>query len=178
MTGNQIQTLISAMEDAEIKEYQFVTDNNNNLYHSESSVLKFDSSNDMLWAIGLAPRIGTISGGGALMATSSDSESIHEFRVKGDWETMKKLIEKFNLDLTDEEKLILLQTNANNLVVKPVTGDYSNIFHEISPESYEKLTPEEKAKYDEAKKKEDERYKLPKGIAGRIDNNYNFPYSN
>lgn len=174
MTNGQIESIISACEDNEIKEYQFVTDNNNNLYNNESSILKFKDG--ILWSLGLAPKMGSIAANNALLISGSDSESIHEFRVRGNYESLKGFIESLGLELEDEQERMLRQIDVNNLVVHPVAPDYTNVFHEISKEAYEALTPEEKEKYDEAKKKDDERFKLPKGIAGRIDNNYNFPY--
>ena len=178
MTGSQIQTILSAVESAEIKQYQFITDNNDNYYNHDSSIVKFDSGNDILWAIGLAPKFGNITGNGAIIINGADSESVHEFRTTGDYESIKKLADALSIELTDDDQKLLLQINANNLVVKPVTGDYSNVFHKLSKEEYDALTDEEKAEYDEHVKKEEERFKLPKGIAGRIDNNYNFPYGN
>lgn len=175
MTNGQIESIISACENNEIKEYQFVTDNNNNLYNSESSILRFKDG--ILWSLGLAPKMGGIAANNAILISGSDSESIHEFRVRGNYDSLKGFIEELGLEISDDDERMLRQIDANNLVVHSVPPDYKNIFHELSPAEYEALTPEEKAKYDEAKKKDEERFKLPKGIAGRIDNNYNFPYA-
>ena len=176
MLGSQIQTILNAVESAEITNYQFVTDNNVNFYNNESSIVKFDAGNDILWCLGLAPRMGNVTGNGSLIINGSDSESVHEFRVKGDYETIKKMADALGIELSEDDQRLLLQINSNNLVVKPISGDYTNVFHMISKEEYDKLTPEQKAEYDKKLEKENERYKLPKGVAGRIDNGYNIPY--
>ena len=176
MTGSQIQTILSAVESAEITSYQFITDNNSNYYNNESSFVKYNSGDDILYAIGLAPKMGMISDNRNIIINGADSESIHEFRTKGTYEEIKKLVDALSIDLSEDDQRLLLQITANNLVVKAPTPDYSNIFHEVSQETYDQMTEEEKAAYDEAKKKDEERYKLPKGIAGRIANNYNMPF--
>ena len=51
----------------------------------------------------------------------------------------------------------------------PLTGDYSNIFHYVSKETYDAMTEEEKEEYDAHVKKEEERFALPKGTAAQIN---------
>lgn len=169
MNSSQIQDILSAVESAEITDCRFVSENNVSYYKSESSILKFDSGKEILWAIGLAPKTGSLSGNNAIIMTGADPDSVKEFRLNGNFKTIKKFADALGVEISNEEEKLLRQIDINNLVVKPQTGDYSNIFHILSPEEIEALTPEEKEEYEEHVKKEEERLKLPKGVPCRID---------
>lgn len=169
MNSSQIQDILSAVESAEITDCRFVSENNVSYYKSESSILKFDSGKEILWAIGLAPKMGSLAGNNAIIMTGADPDSVKEFRLNGDFDTIKKFADALGVEISNEEEKLLRQIDINNIVVKPQTGDYSNIFHILSPEEIEALTPEEKEEYEEHVKKEEERLKLPKGVPCRID---------
>ena len=169
MNSSQIQDILSAVESAEITDCRFVSENNVSYYKSESSILKYDSGKEILWAIGLAPKTGLLSGNNAIIMTGADPDSVKEFRLNGNFDTIKKFADALGVEISDDEERLLRQIDVNNLVVKPQTGDYSNIFHILSPEEIEDLTPEEKEEYEEHVKKEEDRLKLPKGVPCRID---------
>ena len=169
MNSSQIQDILSAVESAEITDCRFVSENNVSYYKSESSILKYDSGKEILWAIGLAPKTGLLSGNNVIIMTGADPDSVKEFRLNGNFDTIKKFADALGVEISDDEERLLRQIDVNNLVVKPQTGDYSNIFHILSPEEIEDLTPEEKEEYEEHVKKEEDRLKLPKGVPCRID---------
>jgi hypothetical protein len=70
---------------------------------------------------------------------------------------------------TDEDKNLIVQFEGNNSTLIPPTGDY-NRFVPLTEEQYERLSPEEKEKYDAEKAAHDEYEKkyIGQNLAARI----------
>ena len=87
---------------------------------------------------------------------------IHEFRTAGSKEQILEFIDQLGLTITDDQIQILTWIDSVRNDIVPITGDYN--FKYLTDEEYEALTPEEKEKYDAAKKQ----YELEKaGISGK-----------
>ena len=82
-----------------------------------------------------------------------DFADIHEIETAGSYEQIMAFASKFAIELSDEEKNVILQIDKKNYDIKPIQGDYAHRFVYLSKKQYEALTDEEKAAYDESKAK-------------------------
>ena len=165
MTEEQVQKFMSAVEDAEIKTFTFVDDITGYYKNGESGVCVYDSANKAIVSI-QGQIAGPSQAANPLKFQLSDIVDIHRAEVQGDYEDIKKFIDAYGLSLTDDQLKILITIDRKNTIVKPVTGDYTNIYHKLSPEEYNALTEEEKKEYDEKVAKDQARLvDLPKGRA-------------
>lgn len=170
MTLSQVQAIMNVVEEMEIKDYSFLDDIQTRYYNSDRASVIIDEGKEMLWNIRAALHVESDMANSAPIAIiGNDLTDIRRFQFFADAKTIETFAEKLGLELTDEDKKKLVTINSANRVVKPLTGDYTTVFHVISKESYDKLTPEEKAIYDENLRKDKERFELPKGSAAQIN---------
>lgn len=149
MTSSQASTFISAMENAEIGTYYFVTDMSTNFYHDGKTALcKLNGDLLVNFRKPQYPAYRTINGAEVMIA---DLVDIHEARAVGTAEQIKEVASTLGVTLTDEEYAILLDIDKRDVDLVPATGNYIE-FVFIPQEEYEKLTDEQKAEYNEAKK--------------------------
>lgn len=149
MTSSQASTFISAMENAEIGTYYFVTDMSTNFYHDgKTAICKLNGDLLVNFRRPQYPSYRTVNGAEVMI---SDVVDIHEARAVGTAEQIKKVASTLGVALSDEEYAILLDIDKKNVDIVPATGNYIE-FVFIPKEEYDKLTDEQKAEYDEAKK--------------------------
>lgn len=174
MTTGQINKFLSAVESAEITTFAFVDDITCYYKNGDSGVCKFDSANNAIVSIQINQGAGSAKLSNPLKFQMCDIVDIHRAEVQGEYEQIKKFIDAYGLDLSDDELKLILKIDRSNTIVKPVTGDYTVTYHKLSQEEYDALSEEEKKKYDETVAKDQERLVgLPKGRAGMvIDGNY------
>ena len=166
MTGAQARKFMEAIEASGIKKYSFNTDVSTTYYNDgESAIAIPDYTLDGVHAVkknGFAGSHNNFDIDKRCCYYFSDFGDIHEVRTAGTNDEIKTFLEAMGLSLTDEQVKILKWMDGSSSDLKPITGNYT--FKYISDEEYEKLTPEEKAAYDEAKKQ----YELRKaGISGK-----------
>ena len=173
MTSNQVSKFMSAIESAEIKNFCFVDDITCYYTNSDAGVVVYDEANSAIVSIQLNSAT-SAKVSNPLKFQMSDIVDIHRAEVSGDYETIKKFIDAYGLNLSDDQLKVLMRIDRNNTIVKPVTGDYTVTYHKLSQEEYDALTEEEKKEYDEKVAKDQERLVgLPKGTAVMfIDDKY------
>ena len=168
MTESQITKFLSAVESAEINEYCFVDDITAYYKNGQSGACVYDSASKTVVAIQLQSATSAKSSN-PLNVKVCDIVDIHRAEVNGTYAEIKKFIDAFGLTLTKEQNKVLLKIDANNKIVKPVTGDYSTTYQKLSKEQQEALTPEEKKEYDEKVEKDQERLVgIPEGRPGIV----------
>jgi hypothetical protein len=162
-------TLISALEAAGIKKYQFSTDNNNHLYNNDFAIVLDDTANGNL--VNIRKKSATVGANpypGETLVTTADYDSVHEMTFGGDYKMAKAFLDQLGLSLSKEQEEILMKIDRSNYTVKPATGDY-HPFKVLTPEEYEALTEEEKAAYDKAKRENDlEKAAMSQGFAVHV----------
>ena len=162
-------TLLSALEAAGIKKYQFSTDNNNHLYNNDFAIILDDTAHGNLVNIRKKSAVvGANPYPGETLVTTSDYDSVHELTFGGDYKMVQAFLDQLGLSLSKEQEEILMKIDRSNYTVKPATGNY-HPFKELTPEEYEALTPEEKAAYDKAKRENDlEKAAMSQGFAVHV----------
>lgn len=169
MKLSQIQAIMSVVNDMEIKDYSFLDDIQTRYYNSDRASIIIDEGREMIWNIRKTLPQESFGDGAPITIIGNDMEDMRRFQFYSDAKTVQEFAEQLGLTLTDEDKKKLLILNTTNKEVKPLTGDYTNVFHVISQEAYDKLSPEEKAAYDEKLAKDKERFDLPRGSAAQIN---------
>lgn len=169
MQLNQVQAIMSAVNSLEIKEYAFLDDIQTRYYNDDRATIIVDEGREMLWNIRKTMPTENFGNTAPVIIIGNDFTDIRRFQIMGDAKLIRDFIDELGLTLTEDEiKKILILDNMNKEVM-PLTGDYSNIFHYVSKETYDAMTEEEKAEYDAHVKKEEERFALPKGTAAQIN---------
>lgn len=155
MTTGQCEAFLAGCEEAGITTYQFNTDLGTRLYNNGvSGIVKPDYTNECIVAFGRENYAGTARLYEAnVRAVVCDFVDIHELETAGSYEQIMAFASKFAIELSDEEKNVILQIDKKNYDIKPIQGDYAHRFVYLSKKQYEALTDEEKAAYDEAKAK-------------------------
>lgn len=163
MDNNGVKKFMAALKAANITKYSFDTDLGTHYYNNENSIVFLDYSNDLVYNIRSNHFAGSVPAyEGDFAVYASEFEDIHEVRCGGTLEQIHKFIESAGLTLSDEQKQVLVDINSKNKFdIEPLTGDYHK-FVELSEEEYNKLTPDEKEKYDKLKAKNDGTYLAPK----------------
>lgn len=170
MTKAQISKFLNAAESAEIKEYAFYDDIQTKMNNHERAIIIYDEANSALINIKQTQPTGVLreNSNNNVTFMMQNIDDIRRAEVYGNYEAIKKFIDAYGLSLTNDQLEIVLKIDRNNLIVNPQTGDYHNIFHQVSKETYESFTPEQKAEYDKHMAEEKKRYDLPVGTAARI----------
>ena len=155
MTTGQCEAFLAGCEEAGITTYQFNTDLGTRLYNNGvSGVVKPDYTNECVVAFGRSNYSGAVKIYEAnVRAIVADFADIHEIETAGSYEQIMTFASKFAIELSDEDKNLILQIDKKNYDIKPIQGDYAHRFVYLSKKQYEALTDEEKAAYDEAKAK-------------------------
>ncbi len=149
MNSSQASNFVSAMENAEISSYYFVTDMSTNFYHDgKTAICKLNGDLLVNFRKPQYPAYRTINGAEVMIADLAD---IHEARAIGTAEQIKEVASTLGVSLSDEEYAILLDIDKRDVDLVPATGNYIE-FVFIPKDEYDKLTDEQKAEYDEAKK--------------------------
>lgn len=166
MVKAQAQKIKSAIESTGLKIYSFNSDVTSNFYNDgKTAVAVVDLNMECIHAFkknGFGGASTYFPNDKRVCYYFADFADVHEFRTAGTPEEIKNFVAALGLTLDDDQIKILEWMNATTSDLKPITGNYK--FKYISDEEYGKLTPEEKAKYDEAKKQ----YELEKaGISGK-----------
>ena len=175
MDKNSIAKFKTALEAAEIENYAYITDIPSYLYNNkENSVLLEDMNDEMVYCI----RDNSSFGSGQyfensdILVMGTKFEDIHEVMIGCGYNQAMAFVDSLGLNLTDDQKKLILSIASFKKPIVPPTGDY--VFKELSQEEYDKLTEEEKKAYDEALAQ----YKRAKyGMTRRqisIENNWNY----
>lgn len=155
MTGEQSKKFLEAVEAAGIKSYSFDTDLGTHLYNGDHSIIKFVEADEMIYNIRDSRYGGSHNSFGShVQVVAAWTEDIHETRVAGTHSQIKTLLEKLNVELTEEDLKIIVEIDNGNVDIIPETGDY-NRFKPLTKKQYDALTPEEKEEYDAAKEADD-----------------------
>lgn len=157
MTKLQVQQILGAITAAGIESYEFDSDVGTHLYHDgQTHLIKVED--EMIYGIRSSKVAGshnTFSHN--IQVVGMWCEDAHEFFTAGDYQQIDTFMQNVGVNLTADEKEILLRIDKMNSNIIPANGDY-NRFVPISQEEYDQLSPEKKAEYD-AKKKADEDHK-------------------
>ncbi len=170
MTKDQVSKIVSALESAELKKYMVVDDINTRIYNSDNAIIKVDDADEMFVNI----RANNVGGShkrfdSNIEVICMDFTDAHEFIVGADHQKIIKFVEELGLSLSDEEVKLIIELDNGNYNLIPPTGDY-NRFVPLTEEQYERLSPEEKEKYDAEKAAHDEYEKnyIGQNLAARI----------
>jgi hypothetical protein len=169
MENKHVKAIIDAMKAADIKVYEFLTDNVDHFYNNaDNSIVLYDDSDDPGLLVNIKSRYPqTIdvfdNNKGNLLINVAACTDIHAFKTGCDFAKAKAFVESLGLTLTEDQQKILIKTNASNRNIKPETGDY--LFRVLSDEEIAKLSPEEKEAYEKAFK---EHNKLADHIAIQV----------
>jgi len=139
MNATQCRAFLAGCEEAGITTYQFNTDLGTRLYNNGVSGIVKPGTARMYEA--------------NVRAVVCEFVDIHELETAGSYEQIMAFASKFAIELSDEEKNVILQIDKKNYDIKPIQGDYAHRFVYLSKKQYEALTDEEKAAYDESKAK-------------------------
>ena len=149
MTSSQVSNFISALENAGVTKYSFVTDMSTNFYHNgENALCKLKGDLLVNFRKPQYASYRTVNGVEILVADVSD---IHEGRALGTSDQIKEVANTLGVTLTDDEYAILLDVDKGEVDIVPVTGNY-NEFVFIPKDKYERMSDADKAAYDEQKK--------------------------
>lgn len=151
-----INAFLSAVEEAGIETYAFSVDTPTMLYNNkQNSIIVCDDSNDIAYCFRDNSNFGSgqYFENAPLLAFGAKYEDIHEVRLGCSYEKMEKFIDALGLNVTDEQKKLLIQIAGSSRPINPPTGDY--VFKELTQEEYDALTEEEKEAYDAAKYEHD-----------------------
>lgn len=148
MTSSQASNFISAMEDAKINNYYFVTDTPTNFHNNENAIVKLNGDLLVNFRKPQYSHYRSINGAEVLIADLTD---VHEARAIATAEQLKQVADSLGVSLTDDEYKILLNIDKKDVDLIPVTGNYIE-FVFMTTEQYNALSDEEKAAYDDAKK--------------------------
>ena len=151
MTADQVTTFLSALEEAGVEKYYFVTDMSTNFHNNENAIVKLNGDLLVNFRKPQYSHYRSINGAEILLADLAD---VHEARALATAEQLKQIAEALGVGLTDDEYKILLKVDKKDVDLVPVTGNYIE-FVFIPAEEYELLSDDEKAAYDEAKKFEE-----------------------
>lgn len=137
---------MNALKESGITNYQFDTDLGTHYYNNSNSIVAIDESECAAINIRKIFTTNTDPYDRNLVVYISNFCDIHEARVGGTYEQIKKFIDAYGLSLTDDQLKILLNIDRSNYNIMPETGNY------LAPEiktidEINKLTDEEKEKY-------------------------------
>ena len=148
MNSSQASNFISAMNDAGITSYYFVTDTPTNFHHNENAIVKLNGDTLVNFRKPQYAHYRNINGAEILIADLAD---VHEARAIGTAEQLKQVAQALGVALSDDEYKLLLNTDKKDVDLVPATGNYIE-FVFLTSDEYNKLSDEEKAAYNEAKK--------------------------
>ncbi len=156
MNKSQAKKFIAAADTAGIKNYQFDTDLGSHLYNNDHSIIKFVESDEIVYNIRDSHFGGSHNtNADPLQVVGAWCEDLHEARIAGSYSQIKTFLETLGVSLYDSDLKIMLDIENMNVDIIPATGDY-NRFVPLTKKQYDALTPEEKEKYDAAKKADDD----------------------
>lgn len=152
MTKDQVNKLLSAMETAEIDKFSVVDDTFVRYYNDGvCGIIKPDTSNELFVCIAANNQGGSHKAFGSnLTVTSVDFTDMHEFVVGGDYEKISNFVEALGVELSDDDKKLIIEIDKRNYNIIPETGDYHRFVY-LTEAQYDALTDEQKAEYDAAK---------------------------
>lgn len=156
MNKDQVSKIMSALESAGLKNYMVVDDITTKIYNSDTSIIKVDDADEMFVNI----RANNVGGShkrfdSNLEVICMDFVDAHEFIVGADHQKITNFVKGLGLNLSDDEEKLIVKLDNGNYNLIPPTGDY-NRFVPLTEEQYERLSPEEKEKYDAEKAAHDE----------------------
>lgn len=149
MTNSQVQSIISAAENAAITRYCFINDIPTYFYHDERNIVKLKG--DLMVGIRKPMQTADNYREEGVEVIASDLADIHEARVCADGKKILSLLESLGISLDNEDKDKIAQIDHGTVGIIPETGDYVT-FYFMTAEEYEKASPKKKAEYDEMKK--------------------------
>lgn len=150
MTKNQMQQILSAVTAAGIESYEFDSDTGTHVYHDGVNHL-IKTEGEMIYGIRSSKVAGshnTFSHN--IQVVAMWCEDAHEFFTAGDYQQIDTFMQNVGINLTSEEKEILLRIDKMNSDIIPANGDY-NRFVPISDDEYNRLTPAQKEEYNARK---------------------------
>lgn len=124
MKLSAIKKFKDALAAAGIEVWQAVTDvGPGNYYNNDVAINVLDEAEETLFNIRKSTHIDPFGGQG-LIVQAADLGDVHEVRFAGSLEEVKKFIDAYGLNVTDEDHKILVNINGANLELKPMVGDY------------------------------------------------------
>lgn len=150
MTLTGMKKFMAALETAGIKTWDAMTDTGpTHYYNNDVEFNLLDEGEEMLYTF--CSSITNIDpfGENCIVVKGSHLSDIHEVRIGGSLAEIKAFIEAYGMSLTEEQTKILININAKNYSLKPMTGDYL-VFEKLTNEQLAQLTPEQLAEYNEA----------------------------
>ena len=165
MKAELVNSFIQACEEVGL-DYAFQDDMATNYYNNDKAVIIVNG--DTLYNIRRSLNWMNIRENTNVTIMANSIDDIRTANVMCNLEQADQLMEKLGLSLTDKQREVLVKIDRSIQPLVPETGDYHNIFHKLSPEEYDKLTPEEKEEYDKHVKEEEKRHGLLPGIPAQI----------
>jgi hypothetical protein len=150
MTGDQTKNLINALDTAGIKNYEFRTDMMTHYYNNgDNAIIKYNEADQMVYNIRSNSRGGYVkSNNGGFEIAGTWCEDIHEVIFNANYDQVASLMSNLGVELSTDETKLLININTTNYDINPQTGDYVSGFHYLPPKEVEKLSPEEREKYE------------------------------
>jgi len=146
----------AALEAANITNYAYITDLPTYLYNNnQNSVAVEDMNKEIVYCIRDNANFGSgqYFTNSDLLVMGAKFEDIHEVRLGATYDQAMSFVDSLGLNLTEDQKKLILSIASSKRPIKPQTGDY--VFKELTQEEYDELTPEEKEAYDVAKLQHD-----------------------
>ncbi|MBR6289473.1 MAG: hypothetical protein IKR19_09060 [Acholeplasmatales bacterium] len=148
MTSSQVSNFISAVEDAGVTKYYFVTDTPTNFHNNENAIVKLNGDLLVNFRKPQYAHYRTING---IEILAADVADVHEARAIGTADQLKQIAQTLGVSLSDDEYKLLINVDKKNVDLVPATGNYIE-FVFLPKAEYDLLSDAEKAAYDEAKK--------------------------
>lgn len=162
---------MDAINASGIKKYQFDTDLGTHYYNNDNSIIVIDQEESAVINIRKPFTSDTDCYNNKLMLYVSNFCDIHEARVGGDYETIKKFMESYGLPLDSEQLKILINIDRANYTIMPETGNYLSAPKIKTQDEINKMSPEEKEQYEKEIAEYEESVKkkgLTQGVAAQI----------
>lgn len=148
MDGNSVKQFKDAVDAVGIKTYAYVSMGPTVYYHNqENSICIEDFDHEMIYNFRGNDAFGSASyfENSKLLTFGCSFDQICEVRLGADYTTMLSFIDNLGLNITEDQKKLLLQIANRKRPLNPITGNY--VFKELSEAEYEALNEDEKAAY-------------------------------
>lgn len=145
-----MQKFLKGIKDANIKKWEAITDIPTHLYNNDNQFNIFDEETESIYNFSAPIVAGTPATMNDIVIKVAHISDVHETRIYCTLDEVKKFLNAIGTSLTSEQMKILVNIQGSNYILKPETGDYT--FIEKSSDDIDKMTPEEKEKYEQDKK--------------------------
>ena len=175
MKSSEVTKFINAVKNAELTVWTAITDMSTHFWHNPDQNQLIFSDGDTLAHVRFNRQQ---EGPGKVFLDYASVDDIHEVRTSGSPDKIKAILEELGMTVTDDDVKIIIRMSGAERDIIPPTGNYlGKDFIYLSEKQLERLTPEEREKY-EIEKAEWEAYlkEKEKSIPGPLQVTLGYPY--